>query len=282
MRRNFKDILNSFNFDVDYEYNKLLNLFMTEKINDNTKNFTVFEYMNDHFIDLDRTIRKTCLSLTEFNKLHNYTLCNKKHAELHDIISLAEYIYNFIFFFKNYSKSRISTYSFLYFFIDFLQEHIEAIIDSTFYDKYFLRDEKLFIFIPKDPTVFSVIESDIIPDESIDDIIKYNHYSNCNDIYTKRSVLQKIAPILEGKRLELKHLNKSLESDLFFILNNFNIRHNNLDRNNEATFNAALESMSDHELILLYDNTYRMFLLAIMTLDYAAYKKNIDKLKLLK
>ena len=282
MRRNFKDILNSFNFDVNYEYNKLLNLFVSEKINDNTNTFTVFEYMDTHFIDLDTSIRKTCLSLTEFNKLHNYTFCNKKHVELQDLISLAEYIYNFIFFFKNYSKTVISGYSLFYLFIKFLQDHIDVIIDSTFYDKYFLRDEKLFIFIPKDPTVCSVVESDLIPDESIDDIIKYNHYSNCNDVYSKRGVLQKIAPILEGKRLELKHLNKSLESDLFFILNNFNIRHNNLDRDNEATFNVVLESMSDHDLILLYDNTYRMFLLAVMTLDYAAFKKNIDKLKISK
>ena len=50
----------------------------------------------------------------------------------------------------------------------------------------------------------------------------------------------------------LKGINKSLESDIFYILNNYNIRHNNIAEDTPK-YRNIVANMSDKEIVKIYD-----------------------------
>ncbi len=94
----------------------------------------------------------------------------------------------------------------------------------------------------KDAGVTAV--ADIVEPALEDAIVEYNHYLLKGEIEKKKSILKRIADALEPKRSELDQINKSFTSDLFFMVNNMNIRHNNCDKTDIKTYNSAFASLS--------------------------------------
>lgn len=89
----------------------------------------------------------------------------------------------------------------------------------------------------------------------------------------------KFAHTLESQRTELKSCNKNLESEIFTIFNNCNIRHNNVDENCKSSYNSYIAEISEKELEEIYDETYQMCLLAFMELEHLNKKEKISDLK---
>ena len=87
-----------------------------------------------------------------------------------------------------------------------------------------------------------------------------------------------MAGILEGKQARLNQVNPTLKKDLFYIFNNFNIRHNNCD-NQSKDYKQAIATMDKQELENWYDETYQMCLLAFMELEQADRKPKFDAIK---
>lgn len=131
-------------------------------------------------------------------------------------------------------------------------------------------------FVPKDNAAISVAESTIIPENVSYKVIEYNHHRVKGDIETKKGILLKLVELLEPKR---KDLSNQLSSDLFYIINNFNIRHNNTDPNDTSKYNSKVAEMSADELEQIYDEVYQMCLLAFMELEHSERKGWIDELK---
>ena len=73
-------------------------------------------------------------------------------------------------------------------------------------------------------------------------------------------------------------MNSSFSSDLFYLLNNMNIRHNNIDPDS-INYKKWVADMSEQELEEWYDRTYDMCLYAFMTLDQDDHCKKIKELK---
>ena len=132
-------------------------------------------------------------------------------------------------------------------------------------------------FVPKDATVISAAE--IVNKEVSYKIIEYNHHSMKGDIERKRSVLLMLADQLEPQREKLKQINSRLESDLFFLLNNVNLRHNNSDLGNKSYYNPCVAAMNNDEIEQWYDDTYQMCLLAFLELDNLDRKARVNQLK---
>ena len=83
-------------------------------------------------------------------------------------------------------------------------------------------------FVPKDQAAISAAE---IVDPALSyRIIEYNHHSMKGDLERKKATLIALADKLEPKRAKLKQVSGSLESDLFYLLNSVNVRHNNADQ----------------------------------------------------
>lgn len=83
------------------------------------------------------------------------------------------------------------------------------------------------------------------------ELLKYNHRSNKGDIEAKRKILRNlgnaIEPLLDGQH------KKDTEDTIGYIINNFNIRHNNENGKDKKEFFTKL---SEREKELWYDRLY--------------------------
>ena len=99
------------------------------------------------------------------------------------------------------------------------------------------------------------------------------------NLQEKKSTILKLAELMEAKRDELSKVDSKFCSDIFYLFNNLNIRHNNVDPSIAGKFKKAVADMSLEELEHWYDETYQMCLLAFLRLEQAERKIEFDKLK---
>lgn len=83
---------------------------------------------------------------------------------------------------------------------------------------------------------------------------------------------------LEAKRKKLHTINAVLENDIFFMLNNLNIRHNNKNKG-DKNYKEYVAKMRKDRLEKWYDELYQMILLAFLLMDNT---KRADRVKELK
>ena len=84
---------------------------------------------------------------------------------------------------------------------------------------------------------------------------------------------------MEAKRTELAKVDSRFCSDIFYLFNNLNIRHNNVDPSINGKFKQAVADMPPEELEHWYDETYQMCLLAFLELDNLERKEKVEQLK---
>lgn len=99
------------------------------------------------------------------------------------------------------------------------------------------------------------------------------------DLEAKKETLLKFADLLEPKREILNSIDKTFSSDLFYLFNNFNLRHNNTDPSAKGKYKKAVAEMSNAELEKWYDETYQMCLLAFLRIDHIDRKAAFDTIK---
>ena len=99
---------------------------------------------------------------------------------------------------------------------------------------------------------------------------RYNDYTIVDDVQAKKSILKSLADYFEGKKKLIKLANSSLENNISFALNNFNIRHNNKSGANSDDF---INNITDDELLKLYDEIYFLMLIAFRLIEIEVFKK---------
>ena len=87
-----------------------------------------------------------------------------------------------------------------------------------------------------------------------------------------------LADKFEPTRNELKKINATLESNIGYLLNKMNIRHNNKEGKRASKYVAGI---SDEELEKWYDETYQMLLLSMLELDNIERNRKVNELKTL-
>ena len=152
--------------------------------------------------------------------------------------------------------------------------HIHKVIGLVGYME--ARDEFVTIFVPKSQP--SIVVSEMLPPNLSYKVIEYNHHSMKGDLARKQATLKLLADQLEAKKKELISLNKPLADDLFYLLNNMNIRHNNVNQESKS-YKKGVADMPKKELEEWYDRTYDMCLYAFMTLELADSKTKIKEIK---
>lgn len=271
MRRTFAQVLKEGKIDIAAEYNKLFELFYGEDSRDFKSQADVISLNFREY-----PYRGTCLDIYEFEKYCGYLFMESpKKMDIDDLITFCEFIFNIV-----------SEMSPKYFFDSFNQRdyinHINTLIEKLGYMS--TKEDGLTIFVPKDVGVIEVSKSSLIPDNLSYRVLEYNHHSLKGNIEEKKQILIAFGNQLEPHRPELKAFNQKLEDDIFDILNNYQIRHNNSDPKNGNKYNPLLEEMSDQELEQIYDDLYQMCLLAFLALEqqerhpyYAEMKKKKKK-----
>lgn len=273
MRKNFAQILKNGKVDYKSEYKKLYELLFEKNLQDeNGELCSVHMVFGEFFTSFH--FRGTCLSLQEFDEENgfNFPDPSRDNPKIEDLVLLMEYFYNMLMGYMG--SQNMSFYSGIN--TQFLMQHILSVCDAIGYKQ--VTEDGFAVFVEKNAVATAVAESDLIPDDLSYKLITYDHHSMCGDLEKKKSIIVRLASIIEGKQAKLNQVNPTLKKDLFYIFNNFNIRHNNCD-NQSKDYKPAIADMDKNELEKWYDETYQMCLLAFMELEQADRKPKFDAIK---
>lgn len=280
MRRTFAQILKDAKIDIKSEYQKLYGMLYDRSIQiSNTNRISVYDELSERFIGF--YFRGTCLTIDEFNDLHEFHFEREPSGfDVDYLVSFCEYIYNMLMAYQmalgsfgyGFSPTISTPINFQFFLMQ-----INQVVEKIGYMQ--TNEDGATIFVEKSPAAIAVAESDLIPENLSYKLISYHHHAVKGDLEKKKAVLQQLAAILEAKRSDLKKADKILETDLFYIFNNLNIRHNNIDPQLKGYYKAYVAQMPSEELEKWYDETYQMCLLAFMQLENQDRKVEFDKLK---
>ena len=273
MRRTFADILKNNKIDIKKEYSRLYDLFY--KIKSYHSN-TIYDLVSYHFDEIP--FKGTCLSLKDFNETYEITFDEQpQNFNLEYLISFCEYIYNLVY---SVDLRELSYGSFIDM-AEGIKIRLTQIIEMVEYD-YCENDEGITILIPKSPQVDLVAQS--VSEKLSYKIFEYNHHSLKGNLETKKSILMNIAEELEPQRKILKTIDTSLEKNLFFAFNNFNIRHNNCDSSDADKYVPQFSKLRKNKKEELYDWLYNQCLIAFIKLEnndlntkFKDIKEKIDK-----
>ena len=270
-RRNFLQILNEQGINLRREYDRLYDLFYNQKVPSNLgNNYTLKDYVEINFLSVP--FRKTCLSLDDFNSTYRFHFVQNPYGfDLNYLLSFCEYTYNFVIWMSQESElfkygNRQSGQFYIY--------QIRSVIESIDYMQ--LTQGYITIFTPKKPE--AIVASEIVSPEISYKVLEYNHYTMKGDIARKKETLRILADQLEPRRADLTAINKELASNVFFMFNNMNIRHNNCTEG-DKNYREVVAKMSQDELEKWYDETYQLCLLAFLELDNVERTKKVAELK---
>lgn len=220
--------------------------------------------------------RGRCVDADDFLSLFEYEkLWDTASANPDDFFTLVEIIYNF---WHIVDGQAYTSYA--------LDEHgkhfvlLKTIMDDCLahygYRAEYFSDSEQLIVIEDKPEATAVAE--IIHPELSHKVLRYNHFMLKGDLQTKKEILLALGSELEPKRQQLHKVDSVLESDIFFMLNNFNIRHNNKTADDKH-YRQVVADMDNSTLEHWYDELYQMMLLAYLQLDQVDRSKKVRELK---
>ncbi len=272
----FSQLLQSASVDIKREYNRLYQLFRLSKhqLNQRTS-FSLRDYCAYYFTKIP--FRGTCISLDDFDRSYKLHFEQQPSSvDLNYLVTFCEYTYNLILFCGSTGSGDFDALQTANFcrHIEFYIHQVLKVIDIIGYMPN--TQNGITDFVPKNQAAISVAE--IIDPNLSYKVIEYNHHSMKGDLERKKSVLLILADMLEPKRGKLKEINSKLESDLFYLFNNVNLRHNNGDPQGQY-YKPEVAAMKDEKIEQWYDDTYEMCLIAFLELDHEDRKKRIGQLK---
>lgn len=225
--------------------------------------FRKWQYRN-HFVDLD-----------DFVNAINYKGIRKaaENGDVDSFMILIEFTYNMWFLAYRYLQDKKSSSKWQNNFLhlrDVMLDNLEQYNHTAFID-----DDRVLVIEDK-PEVTAAAE--IVEEHLALDIIRYNHRSLQGEIELKKAILLSLGSELEPKRKDLQALNRQLSEDIFYALNNLNIRHNNRSKK-DKNYKEYVAKMRKDRLEKWYDELYQMMLLAFLLLDNVDRAQRIKDLK---
>lgn len=275
MRKSIFDIATK-SINISNEVDRIVTMSLSEKnLYYPPYDLTVFDYVDKycfrdwdyrgHFIDV-----KDFLDSIEYNSIKK----DAKSGDINAFMTLIELTYNFWNLTHNNLSSE-GTYGKwqknYYHLRDVMLDNLEKYNHTAYID-----DERVLVIEDK-PGVTAVAE--IVEDDLALDIIRYNHRSLQGEVELKKSILISLGAELEPKRKDLQQLNKQLSEDIFFMLNNINVRHNNRSKKDKGKYKEYVAKMSKTRLEKWYDELYQMMLLAFLLLDNVERASQVKELK---
>ena len=272
VRRNFADRIAETGVDIQKEFDRIFTLFYNEDFRSEYSIIDRIQYCIDRkFRELPSSNR--ALSLEDFDNYYGYNFHDIFNPTLDDLLDICEYCFNFTYEYRELSYNNYTGNYDCPKQISHIVNHILNVIEAIGYLP--IEYNKQTIFVEKSPAAVSA--SEILEGEIALETLRYNHHSMKGDLVAKRNTLAQMANWLEPKRGELKELDKELEGTLFFLFNRCSIRHNNEEEGNH--FNPQMQNISKKELEEIYDDTYQLWLLAVLTLDNRERQKKYEEMR---
>lgn len=279
MRKSIFDIVAE-NMDMESEANRLVTMSSEEcvlVVNTYTDE-TLFNYIDaycfkewehrGHFVDVDDFLEALRYDDLKEDATHNVDA----------LLTLIELIYNFWELsrkqFHDTKKGYKLEWCGNYY---HLKDVMDDVLSQYNHVAYINEDQECVLIIEDKSEVTAAAE--IMPTPALAvDVVRYNHRTLRGEIELKKKILLAMGAELEAKRKKLHTINTTLENDIFFMLNNLNICHNNKSKG-DKNYKEYVAKMRKDRLEKWYDELYQMLLLAFLLMDNI---ERVEKVKGLK
>ena len=295
MRKNIFDRIQELGHNTENEMDKIYKIFKEKCFQFNANN-TAMSTTLEEAVDVFQLHlwkqRRTATTLHELKTLLGILQTENKIAypsenkmlNLDEVIIYLEYILNIVMLaFEVRSRIHVEQKFCKYYVrleesgVLMLLENIDILLDNMNYQRKTNDKEERVIIVEKNAAVTAV--SEIVDDELFWPTIEYNHHLLRDNVERKREILLKFADKIEPLREELRGLHKNTETNLFFLFNSLNIRHNNSDSTNRKHYIEYVANLSSKQLEEWYDETYQLVLYSFLLLDNSSRIKRVDELK---
>ncbi len=270
MRKNIFQLIAESN-NLANEVQRIHDMFLTEKTFEAPYEKTLAEYVDKYCFKSWKS-RGHCTDIVDYLKAANYNdLRQQACTDEEAFITFIEVVYN-IWHLSFVSKSfgvRIGNYQHLK---TVMEDCLQRFNQTAFLDSINNR----IIIVESKPEVSSVV--DIVNNDLAIEIIQYNHRTLKGEIDLKKKILLSMGAELEPERKKLQTIDKQLADDIFFMLNNLNLRHNNRSKK-DKNYREYVAKMTKTRLEKWYDELYQMMLVAFLLLDNIPRKEAIKNLK---
>lgn len=272
MRRNIFDLMKNEEIDVEREYIRIHKLF--EKDTYYTSYLgsqTMCNYVNENFFT-KWSKRGRNISVNDmFTSLDIRDKNGLKENTIENLLLYIEVIINLISI-SNIRGNHNDIYHNDKIYC-ILNNNINELLEDLNYEIKELSDNQL-IIVEKDMLLSAVAETN---KDISDSVIEYRRFILKGKINEKKDILNSLANTVEGMKLDFKGTTYSnLMDDVQFMLNNLNIRHNNVEGKNKKDY---VVNLSKEELEQLYDQTFDMILGLFVIDKYIKNKNEIDSIK---
>ena len=242
-------------------------------------NYTVFEFVAKFCFE-DWNYRSRYMNVDDYLKALDFeVLVIDAEYDIESHLTLIELIYNFwnlahnMFDDEDFSGNLEWSGNFYH-----LKDVMDEILEEYNHRVYSNKDKDYFIVIENKPEVTAAAE--IMTSDTLSfNVIRYNHRSLKGEIEVKKAILASFGTELEPKRKVLQGINKQLSEDIFFMLNNMNVRHNNCDASDSGKYKEYVSKMTLEQLEDWYDELYQMMLIAFLLLDNEERSVKVRELK---
>ena len=273
MRKSIFDIASS-SVNMTNEVGRIVVMLQEEKNMTHTMYYSILDFVDrfcfkswsrrGHFVDVD-----DFLDAVEYKEIQE----EAKQGDADAFMMLIELTYNFWLMAYNsmLDKTKGNYWTGNFFHLrDVMLDNLEKYNHKAYFN------EDYVLIVEDKPEVTAVAE--IVKQDLAMDIIRYNHRSLQGELALKKGILLSLGAELEPRRKELQALNKQLCEDIFFMLNNLHIRHNNRSKR-DTNYKEYIAKMRNERLEKWYDELYQMMLLAFLLLDNVERTSQVKELK---
>ena len=279
MRKNIFDIVSE-SIDMPGEVQRIIEMAKNEKtlVTDSYPYYTLFDFVDEHCFR-DWTYRGHCINVDDYlNAINLDDLETSAMVNTDALLTLIELVYNFWNLAYHKFSEPQKGYE-LHWCGNFF--HLKDVMDDIL-DQYnqmaYMNNEQTFVLVIENKQAVTAT-AEILPSSLSFDVIKYNHKTLQGEVELKKNILISLGTELEPKRKELQIINKQLSEDIFFMLNNINIRHNNRSKKDISKYKEFVAKITKARLEKWYDELYQMILLVFLLLDNANRTEQIKELK---
>jgi len=244
-------------------------------------NMEVSKYMQiEKFVDeyafKSWKARRTCVSLEDMvNVLGINDMFSEDDYCEENVLVYLEYVAKILWLAQKVktTKKYIVQLSDVY---NATEENLITVLDWLNYEKKLFEKKEQVLVVRKNASATAVAE--IVEEDLAYQIVAYNHHSLSGDIESKKTILLALGSELEPKRKDISEVNKKLADDIFFMMNNLNLRHNNRSKS-DKNYKEVVAKMKKLTLEAWYDELYQMMLLAFLELDNKERSVRVSELK---
>lgn len=276
MRKSLADLVRAAGVNLEEEYN-LFHRLVTNAVNFEFKDVIrkCLLWENSDVLDYGLSFLQVC------NRLF-YRFDLARHGTARTLEDFNRYFH--LSFFSGFARFEMDTFLTKIEYVLTLEKQLRAIIQDNKYAEYaicnyieeYIRGliSRLHYRLIWDGPYSKLVEDDRIvtevasrlPGDVAIKTFNYRHRSMKGNLMEKKQALKLLGDELEPQRKSLEASNGDLCDNIFFLLNNANIRHNNIAKEGK-NYNSSFAELSDSGKEKIYNDLYDMMVAAFALLN---------------